>query len=336
MNKLEAFFLEIKKSKKQKKVATKNIIELYGVSRRGFRVIEKVNSLLDKYELLMEPDFGSAHIYRHVEIKPKPTLTLNSELKKPKYSDAIPRIGIIKSSDLNSEKDGILKLIYVRKETQLQEAISLMLLNNFSQIPILSSKKDVYGLISWKSVGRALALGKNCKTVVDCYESVETINYDEPLFKAVKIVLEKEVVLVRDFKNEISGIVTATDIAQQFLILSEPFLLIEQIENFIRIILKDKLTYDDINKVLDLSKIEKEIKHLSDLTFGHYVRIFENENLFNKIELKIDRVMLQKMLIHVNTVRNEVMHFSPEEMAEEDLIILRRTQGFLQQVMENI
>lgn len=336
MNKLENFFLEIQKGKKSKRIQTRNINEFYGVSRRGFRVIEKVNSLLEKHELVMEPDFASANIYGHVEIKPKPTITLNSELKKPKYLDAIPRIGTIKSSDLNNSEDSELKLIYVRKETPLQEVISLMLLHNFSQIPILSSKKDVYGLISWKSIGRALALGKNCNSVADCYESVEVINHDEPLFKVVKIVLEKEVVLVRDFKNEISGIVTATDVGEQFLILSEPFLLIEQIENFIRIILKDKLTYDDINKVLDLSKIEKEIKHLSDMNFGHYVRIFENENLFKKIELKIDRVMLHKMLIDVNKVRNEVMHFSPEAMDENDLINLRRTQNFLQQVMENI
>lgn len=336
MNKLESFFLEIQKGKKPKKVPTRNINEFYGVSRRGFRVIERVNSWLEKYELIMEPNFSSANIYGHVEIKPIPTITLNSELKKPKYLDAIPRIGIIKSSDLNNSEDGESKLIYVRKEALIPEVISLMLLHNFSQIPILSSKKDVYGLVSWKSIGRALALGKSCITASDCYESVETINHDEPLFKVVKIVLEKEVVLVRDFKNEISGIVTATDVGEQFLILSEPFLLIEQIENFIRIILKDKLTFDDINKVLDLSKIEKEIKHLSDFTFGHYVRIFRNEELFKKIELKVDRVMLHEMLENTNKIRNEVMHFSPEAMDKNDLIILRTTQNFLQQVMENI
>ena len=185
-------------------------------------------------------------------------------------------------------------------------------------------------------MGTALSLGKKCKTVADCFETIETISYDEPLFKAMKIVIEKEVILVRDIKNEISGIVTATDIGQQFLILSEPFLLIEQIENSIRIILNDKLTYEDINKVLDLTKIEKEIKHLSDLTFGHYVRIFENENLFKKIDLKIDRVLLRKMLTDVNKIRNEVMHFSPEEMNEDDLAELRRIQRFIQQIMENI
>lgn len=336
MNRLENLFFEIQKEKKPRRLLTRSITEFYGVSRRGFRVVERVNFWLEKYELVMEPDYASAYVYGHVEIKPKPTITLNAELKKPKYTDTIPRLGIIKSSDLNDSENKELKLISVRKETTISEVISLMILHNFSQIPILSSRKDVYGMVSWKSIGRALSLGKTCLNVSDCYESVEVVNYDEPLFKAVKIVLAKEVVLVRDIKNEISGIVTATDIDEQFLILSEPFLLIEQIENFIRNILKDKLTYDDINKVLDLSKVEKEIKHLSDLTFGHYVRIFENEDLFKKIELRVDRVMLKKMLEEVNKIRNEVMHFSPEEMDENDLANLRRTQNFLQQVMENI
>src|SRR5690606_3243310 len=161
----------------------------------------------------------------------------------------------------------------VSKENSLDEAISLMILNNFSQLPILTSKREVYGIISWKTIGKALSLGKKCLTVSDCYESVEVLNFDEPLFKAVKIILEREVVLVRNIKKESSGNVTSTDIGEQFLILSEPFLLIEQIENFIRILLNEKLTSDDINKVLDLEKYEKEVNHISDLTFGHYVRI---------------------------------------------------------------
>lgn len=335
MNKLENLLIEIKKGKKTKKIPTRQLIALYGVSRRGWKVIDGVNSWLDKHELIMEPDFETANIYGFVKIAPKPKIIAKTELKKPKYADAIPRLGIIKSSDLNNSEETDLKLVSVSKENLLDEAVSLMLLYNYSQLPILSSKRDVYGLISWKSIGKALSLGKICLKVSDCCEPVEVLNFDSPLFKAVKIILEKEVVLVRNFKNEISGIVTATDIGEQFLILSEPFLLIEQIENFIRILLDEKLTSDDINKVLDLEKYEKEIKHISDLTFGHYVRIFENEKLFEKIEIKVNRIMLQKMLVNVNKVRNEVMHFNPEAMEENDLLTLRKTQNFLQQIIEN-
>lgn len=338
MNKLESVLQEIKKSKNKERLRTKTILEYYGVSRRGWRVNEWINFWLDKYELIMEPRFEAASSYGFVDIFPKPTMLVNGELKNPKYADSIPRLSIIKSSDLNNSnnKDSInYQLLSVKKETTIREVITLMLKFKYSQIPILSSKKEVFGMVSWKSIGKALALGKKCELVSDCYEPVEVMNFDEPLFKAVKIVLDKEVILVRDYKKEISGIVTATDIGEQFLILSEPFLLIEQIENLIRRLLNGKLTLDDINNVLDIEKYEKEIKHLSDLSFGHYVRILENQLLFEKIGIFVDRVILKKMLSEVNVIRNEVMHFNPEALQKEDLHILRQTLDFLQSIVEN-
>ena len=335
MNKLESTFQEIKKSKKRQKISTKQIIYDYGVSRRGWKVVNNVNALLEKFELQMEPNFETANFYGSVEVFCKPTIQVNGKLKKPKYIDTIPRLNIIKSSDLNNSEDKENGLISVKKEATITEAVTIMLQNKFSQLPILVSQREVFGLISWKSIGTALALGKKCEFVKDCYESVEVLNYDEPLFKAVKIIFEKEVVLVKDYKKDISGIVTATDIGEQFLILSEPFLLIEQIENLIRTILDDKLTFDDINKVLDVDKYDKEIKHLSDLSFGHYVKIIENEKLFKKLEIYVDRVIMKKMLEEVNKIRNEVMHFNPEEIEGADLIKLRQTLDFLQAIVEN-
>lgn len=338
MNKLESLLQEIKKSRIKERLSTKTILEYYGVSRRGWRVSERINFWLDRYELIMEPRFEAASSYGFVDIFPKPTMLVNGELKNPKYADSIPRLSIIKSSDLNnSNTDDSIKyeLLSVKKETTIREATTLMIKFKYSQIPILSSKKDVLGMVSWKTIGKALALGKKCELVSDCYEPVEVLNFDEPLFKAVKIVLDKEVILVRDYKKEISGIVTATDIGEQFLILSEPFLLIEQIENLIRRLLNGKLTLDDINNVLDLEKYEKEIKHLSDLSFGHYVRIIENQLLFEKIGIFVDRVILKKMLAEVNVIRNEVMHFNPEALRKEDLHILRQTLDFLQSIVEN-
>ncbi|MGG5504262.1 CBS domain-containing protein [Myroides odoratimimus] len=335
MNKLEVNFQKIKKNKKTIKVPTKQVINEYGVSRRGWRVIDNVNAWLEKYELKMEPSFETANFYGFVEISPIPTLQVNGELKKPKYIDAIPRLSIIKSSDLNNSNEKNISLISVKKETSLVEAVTLMIKYNFSQLPILTSKNEVYGLVSWKSIGKALSLGKACNQVKDCYETVEVLNYDEPLFKAVKIILEKEVVLIKNYKKEISGIITATDIGEQFLILSEPFFIIEQIENLIRRILDDILTFDDINSVLDVNKYDKEIKHLSDLSFGHYVRIIENELLFKKLNIHIDRVILQKMLAEVNIIRNEVMHFNPEEMGADELQKLRETRDFLLVIVEH-
>ncbi|WP_316846443.1 CBS domain-containing protein [Pedobacter psychrodurus] len=341
MTQLEIFFQEIKESKKIKKTTPKVICKKYGVVKRGWKVIEAINKLLEKYELTSNPDFENAYYYGEIEIAPKsrpPKLAASGEVKRPKYADAIPRLSLLRAANINNlvEEEGCCGLISVKKETTLTEATTIMLRYNFSQLPILSGNRDVVGLISWKSIGTALSLGKNCETVFDCKEDVEVLSIDEPIFKAMNVILAKEVILVRDKKNTISGIVTATDLGEQFLKLSEPFLIIEQIENLVRRLLDGKLTFDDIKKVLDLSKHDKEIHSLADLNFGHYVRIMENPELYAKLGLRIDRVILQKMLQETRIIRNDVMHFKPEEIEQKDLDALRQVLNFLTTIINTI
>jgi len=336
---LEQFFEEIKKSKKTKKTSPKHITNKFGVQKRGWRVIEAVNSLLEKYELTTSPEFGSAYFYGEIEVIPKPKLAMNGDIKNPKYSDPIPRLSLLRAANIqNLKQDGKSEvgLISVKKEDSLIEATTLMLRYDFSQLPVLAGQRDVVGLISWKSIGIALTLGKICTTVADCLTEVEVLNIDDPIFKAVTIILEKEVVLVRDKTKTISGIVTATDVGLLFHKLAEPFLIIEQIENLVRRLLDDKLTFDNIKTVLDTDTYDKEIKSLSDLTFGHYVRIIENKTLYEKLNLKVDRATLQKILDDVRKVRNDVMHFNPEELEDREMVILREALQFLSTIVKTM
>lgn len=337
MNELEQFFDEIKRSKETKKTSPKVITNKFGVRKRGWRVVETVNILLEKHELTTKPDFGNAYFYGEIEIIPKPKLGASSDIKKPRYSDPIPRLSLLRASNIDNikiDEERETGLISVKKDTLLTEATSLMLRHDYSQLPVLANKREVSGIISWKSIGSALSLGKICKCVEDCMDEVEVLNIEDPIFKAVSVILEKEVVLVRDNTRCISGIVTATDIGVLFHKLSEPFLIIEQIENLVRRLLDDKLTFDDIKTVLDTASYDKEIKSLSDLTFGHYVRIIENKLLFEKLNLNIDRLTLQKTLDNVRKVRNDVMHFNPEELESSELETLRQALHFLSTIVK--
>ncbi len=327
MSNLEIFFSEIHKSKKSLKTTPKKILEKCGVGRRGWRVIGKVNDLLVKYELTASPDFRSAYIGGIIEIAPIPKLGAKQSKEKLHSDDPIPKLSILKAANINNIKDepGV-GLISVNRDTPLIEAITLMIKHNFSQLPILSGKKEVDGIISWRSIGIALSLEKECIKVIDCKEDVTSLSLNEPLFKAVKVILEKEVVLVYEKDKTICGIVTATDIGEHFISLSEPYLLLEQIENHIRKILADKLIPKDVTGLLDL---EKELTDLSELTFGQYVRIIENPKIFDKLKIKVDRVILTKMLNETCTIRNEVMHFNPDPVQDFDIETLRQTLNFL-------
>lgn len=323
---------EVKKT--QKKIATypEVALDFLGVARRGWKVVERINEMLDEHEVICEPDFGSAWYYGQIEIKPKPKVSANSESKNDlEEKDPTPRLNLLTAANLNKLKEKGLGtgLISVSKNTKLGEATTLMIYHDFSQLPILNGIRTVEGVISWKSIGRAISLGKECITVSDCKEDIITLNYDEPLFNAVKVVLEKEVVLVRQKDGIISGIVTATDIGGQFISMAEPFLLIEQIENHIRKLLDNKFELTDLTFENIQEEKPKEIKSLSDLTFGQYVRLFENPAKFEKLKINIDRGLLSTKLEEVRRIRNDVMHFDPDGISPANLEQLRQTLNFL-------
>ena len=62
-----------------------------------------------------------------------------------------------------------------------------------------------------------------------------------------------------------------------------------------------------------------EVKGPDDLTFGGYCRLLERSELWEKLELKIDRKELIGRLERVRSIRNDVMHFSPDGIESADV-----------------
>src|SRR6266853_211666 len=96
-------------------------------------------------------------------------------------------------------------------------------------------------------------------------------------------------VLVRGKENQICGIITASD-------LTEPFLLVGEIEKGIRRILDGKFTKEELNAVKNPEDKERTVDGVADLTFGEYIRLLEAEVNWAKIALPLDRVEFTKCL----------------------------------------
>ncbi|MFI5158984.1 MAG: CBS domain-containing protein [Sphingobacteriales bacterium] len=330
----EDILAEVKKSRKSIKTFPYVATQYLGVARRGWRVIQEINELLDEYDCICKPEFGRAWFYGEIEIIPKPKLSMGKTDDNTIDWDPTPRLSSLKAANLSKLKHGGEGggLITVNRDTTLAAATTLMIMHDFSQLPIMNTPRETEGIISWRSIGRALSLGKTCKTVNDCKEEVVILEEDELLFNAAKIVLEKEVILVRQKDRTISGIVTATDIGQQFISMAEPFLMIEQIENHIRKMLDNIFGPEDLvftDKQMDKPK---EIKNLSDLTFGQYVKLVEDPKKFEKLKLNVDRSVLAKQLEEVRKIRNDVMHFATDEITPQNRELLRQTLHFLHTV----
>ncbi len=329
----------------------REIIHLASGNKRNTKLTEEIEQLLDEFHLFTHPAFSNTHLANVITVQKRPAETEDIPetieelsgplmcylgLQKGSNCDPIPRLSRLDSANLRHPHErGRTSLISIQRDAPLEEAITLMIKCNYSQLPIMNNPRKVEGMVSWRSIGKAKCLGKKLDRVYDCREEVEVVSIHTPLLEVVERVLRKEVVLVRDTDDIICGIITNTDITGQFLEQAEPFFLIEQIEKLIRIILsRSDIPIEDMLRLLDPNKLDKKVQHVSDLTFGQYLIVLQNEEIFRRINLPVSRTKLMEYFGRIHEIRNEVMHFAVDETSHEDLKHLRETLNLLQEIME--
>lgn len=310
-------------------IAVRELLRLFGAERRGYRVVAQIRHALDARGLVTDPDFDSVHIDAHVKVLrgahaelPSPELVDSSAAE---LADPVQRIGRLVDTDR--------KLVTVRPGTSVLEASTIMMMRDFSQLPVLRTEHDCLGMVSWRSIGTAAALQRGCVVVDDCMEPVETFEFDAPLFHAMQRLRQVDAILVRDSEARVSGIVTTADISVQFHMLGEPFLLLGEIENHLRILIDRSLTPTEIAAGRDPSETTREVTSAADLTFGEYKRMLERAQLWERVGLPIDRGAFIRELEAIRLLRNEVMHFDPDGIADEDLRRLREFADFVRRIV---
>ncbi|MGZ3918312.1 MAG: CBS domain-containing protein, partial [Flavisolibacter sp.] len=236
--------------------------------------------------------------------------------KSKQATDPIQRIQLLQAANQQP--------ISVSRDAKLNEAITLMMLHNYSQLPVMNGPRNVVGAITWESIGYGLVNGCTSEDVKDyLINDLSVLDYNTPLLDAISVIIKKEFVLVQKTDKTICGIVTIADISSQFLRISEPFLLLEQIEKHIRQILDGKFLLKELQEFCSLGDSTKKIEHIDDLTFGDYIRIIEKPEHWTKLKLTIDRAHFIKQLDKIREIRNDIMHFDPEGLSEsqrQDLI----------------
>ena len=209
-----------------------------------------------------------------------------------------------------------------------------MIMHRYSQLPVTQNMRRIDGMISWRSMGRARASGHDCTHVRDCLERVRILDQDAPFFEAVDTITEREVVLVRGKDRKITGIVTTSDLSREYHEMARPFLLLEEVEDRIRILITRNLSATEIRQAKDPDDDTREIEDVDDLTFGDYVRLLESPENWEKLRLGIDRKLFVKLLDDVREVRNDVMHFRPDSFEPEDLDKVRMLRSLLEQLVQ--
>jgi len=213
--------------------------------------------------------------------------------------------------------------VSVRPNATLHEAMTIMLARNFSQVPVMTNDRDVKGVVSWASIGARTAANKSGTDVQAFMDEHRELSASATLFDAIRIIRESDYVLVRAPDRLIVGIVTATDIAEQFEAISTPFLLLAEIENHLRALIAKRLTKSDIKRSCSPEHLPEDFSAPSELTFGNLVKILDHGENWKKLNLSLDRTTFCAELAAINKIRNDVMHFDPDPLTNQSVEKLR-------------
>ena len=331
-------------------VTTREFLSWFGAQRRGYSIVRQIRRELEKYDLLTAPDFESnyidapLHLIRiarveepvsepdeRVEIAPEGT---EARVDLPgTNSDWVLRDPTYRISKLAPANQAI---ISVRPDSTLAEVVGLLLLKNFSQLPVMTNEREVKGVITWTSIGSRLALSKlSGDAARNFMEPHHEIRSSFSIFDAIPIIVTHQYVLVRSEDNRISGIITASDLSEQFRLLAEPFLLLGEIENLLRGLIADRFSTEDLAGVRDPSDAARKIQGPDDLAFGEYLRLLEKPERWEQFGLAIDRVGFCKDLDNIRRIRNDVMHFDSDGVLPRELDSLRDFKKFLKSGSEH-
>ena len=197
---------QLRKGEAPRSETVRSFLGWFHAQRRGYYIVLDIRNALKQVNVKTVPDFESAYIDAMIEfqlVEPPPVpqpegsvvvtpapaaLEVTGTVAQPVVvigggvPDPTYRIGKLASANR--------KPLGVAPDCSLKEAVTLMLANDFSQLPVWQSERHVKGMISWASIGVRLALDQTATLVRECMEPAYEVSADDSLFAAISAIIQ--------------------------------------------------------------------------------------------------------------------------------------------------
>lgn len=196
--------------------------------------------------------------------------------------------------------------VSVAPDEALDLAVTRMLLGNYSQLAVVEEGALV-GAITWQSIAVAHIHGRVLSVIEAMVTAPPVVSPHEALRNVVAPVEAHGYVFVSGDEEALGGIVTVADLAEVFGKDRLPHMQVEEIERLLRKCVTERLTDEDIR---DSSA---QVNTVERVTMGAYPFILRTPACWRKIGWTgVDRETLAQLIADAATVRNDLMHFSPD------------------------
>lgn len=287
------------------KLTVRELLALWGTDRRSYDLIQLVQSDLANYGLSAKPsirDQGMADRLKLVHTAEG-------------HDQVSPAVGALPSARTT--------VMTVNERSSIQGALTAMLLRDYSQLPVMSSKKNpvLRGVVTLKSVARTLSRNPGAG-LGDAVEPCNPVELHKELVDVLPEIREKGYVLVNGEDRRLSGIVTASDVVQRYSEAATPFLLIGVIDTVLRRVVAENFPMETVRKCVPGSE-DREVESANDLTMGDYKAVLESSGNWERLGWPLDRSFFLRQLTEIIKIRNIVMHFNPDPLPQDCITQLK-------------
>ena len=215
----------------------------------------------------------------------------------------------------------------VRKSDSVKLALTIMVLEGISQVPVLKDERTVAGVVTWRSIachgnhsGRDPGDPSSQVTAGDALEPLpggRIFPLDTPVIEILDLVYWHDFVLTHDHEMKPCGIVTASDVTR----CAKAFLAIGEIERHLRTALSG-VNDEVIDRALrhgnsgDTATAVRppDSRDPRSWSFGDCVRLLDDDAAWGFLPdgglwHRIDRKEFRKRLKEANDARNQAFHF---------------------------
>ncbi len=215
--------------------------------------------------------------------------------------------------------DKDITIVSCKIDDTIAKAKTLMLLNDFSQLPILDDGK-IQGCISWKSIGKIEAIDNTKKSLKEYIEKPIIVNESDNFLNYIKVIAQNDYILVVNSENILQGILTTYDMTLYF-------------EDFITPYLKLGIIEDCLRKLILKIQPDNLTKDVNNLIYDEYKKIFEKEENWSKLGLyNLDKEMFLQKLNQIRLIRNKVAHYKPAPLTKEEHFIVKSFAQIIEKV----
>ena len=159
---------QLRRGERAPTMPVRTFLALFGAQRRGYSIVQRIRSALQAAGLVTVPDFESAYIDSSINfaLASDTSGSAQVELTGVEAASAVGSVDVtiaerLASSTIYADPTyRISKLaaannkpVAITPDSTLQEAVTIMLRRDFSQLPVMTGERDVKGVISWISIG---------------------------------------------------------------------------------------------------------------------------------------------------------------------------------------